>query len=55
MDVAVEIPIWSGPRSIRSTRAIHHEHLSPMRVFHGSIAYFTLLFVAVAVDALLPF
>lgn len=36
-------------------RAIHHEHLSPMRVFHGSIAYLTLLFVAVAVDPLLPF
>ena len=30
-------------------RAIYHEHLSPMRVFHGSIAYLTLLFVAVAV------
>ncbi|TFD74196.1 protoheme IX farnesyltransferase [Cryobacterium sp. Sr8] len=36
-------------------RAIHHEQVSPMRVFHGSIAYLTLLFVAVAVDPLLPF
>lgn len=36
-------------------RAIHHEQVSPMRVFHGSIAYLTLLFVAVAIDPLLPF
>ena len=35
--------------------AIRHEHVSPMRVFHGSIAYLTLLFVAVGVDPLLPF
>jgi protoheme IX farnesyltransferase len=34
--------------------AIRHEHVSPMRVFHGSIAYLTLLFVAVGVDPLLP-
>ncbi|MCY7404305.1 MAG: heme o synthase [Cryobacterium sp.] len=35
--------------------AIRREHVSPMRVFHGSIAYLTLLFVAVGVDPLLPF
>ena len=35
--------------------AIRHEHVSPMRVFHGSIAYLTLLFVAVGIDPLLPF
>ena len=35
--------------------AIRHEHVSPMRVFHGSIAYLTLLFVAVGVDPLLSF
>jgi len=35
--------------------AIRHEHVSPMRVFHGSIAYLTLLFLAVAIDPLLPF
>lgn len=35
--------------------AIRQEHVSPMRVFHGSIAYLTLLFVAVGVDPLLPF
>jgi protoheme IX farnesyltransferase len=34
---------------------IRHEQVSPMRVFHGSIAYLTLLFVAVGVDPLLPF
>ncbi|MBG6058715.1 protoheme IX farnesyltransferase [Cryobacterium sp. MP_M5] len=35
--------------------AIRHEHVSPMRVFHGSIVYLTLLFVAVGIDPLLPF
>ena len=35
--------------------AIRHEHVSPMRVFHGSIAYLTLLFLAIAIDPLLPF
>ena len=34
--------------------AIRHVEVSPMRVFHGSIAYLTLLFVAVGVDPLLP-
>jgi protoheme IX farnesyltransferase len=27
---------------------------SPMRLFHGSISYLTVLFLAVAVDALIP-
>ncbi|AMB58404.1 heme o synthase [Microterricola viridarii] len=35
--------------------AIRHNEVSPMRVFHGSIAYLTLLFVAVGIDPLLPF
>lgn len=35
--------------------AIRHEHVSPMRVFHGSIGYLTLLFLAVGIDPLLPF
>lgn len=35
--------------------AIRHEKVSPMRVFHGSISYLTLLFVAVGIDPLLPF
>jgi protoheme IX farnesyltransferase len=29
--------------------------LRPMRLFHWSITYLTLLFVAVAIDPLLPF
>lgn len=33
--------------------AIRHEHVSPMRVFHGSIAYLTILALAVAIDPLL--
>ncbi|WP_165064659.1 heme o synthase [Marisediminicola senii] len=35
--------------------AIRHSEVKPMRVFHGSISYLTLLFVAVGVDPLLPF
>jgi len=34
--------------------AIRHEHVSPMRVFHGSIAYLSLVFLAVGIDPLLP-
>ncbi|SKC51560.1 heme o synthase [Okibacterium fritillariae] len=36
-------------------RAIRGEKVSPMRVFHGSISYLTLLFLAVAIDPLLLF
>ncbi len=35
--------------------AIRHDEVRPMRVFHSSISYLTLLFVAVGVDPLLPF
>ena len=35
--------------------AIRHGDVRPMRVFHSSITYLTLLFVAVGVDPLLPF
>ncbi|MFM6974174.1 MAG: UbiA family prenyltransferase, partial [Agromyces sp.] len=35
--------------------AIRHEEVSPMRVFHGSIGYLTVVFLAVAIDPLLPF
>jgi protoheme IX farnesyltransferase len=31
-----------------------YAELQPMRLFHGSISYLTLLFVAIAVDPLLP-
>ena len=36
-------------------RAVHGTEARPMRVFHASITYLTLIFVAVAVDPLLPF
>ncbi|RXZ51752.1 heme o synthase [Agromyces binzhouensis] len=35
--------------------AIRGQEVSPMRVFHGSIVYLSLLFLAVGVDPLLPF
>jgi protoheme IX farnesyltransferase len=35
--------------------AIRHHEVSPMRVFHGSITYLTILFLAIAIDPLLPF
>ena len=37
------------------SRVIRHREASPMRVFHASITYLTLLFVAVGIDPLLPF
>jgi len=36
-------------------RAVRGEQIKPMRVFHASITYLTLLFLAIAVDPLLPF
>jgi len=36
-------------------RAIRQQDIKPMRVFHSSITYLTLLFVAVGIDPLLPF
>jgi protoheme IX farnesyltransferase len=36
-------------------RAVRGDQPSPMRVFHASITYLTLIFVAVGVDPLLPF
>jgi protoheme IX farnesyltransferase len=36
-------------------RAIHGHEVKPMRVFHASISYLTLVFLAVAIDPLLPF
>ena len=36
-------------------RAVHGSEARPMRVFHASITYLTLIFLAVAVDPLLPF
>jgi len=37
------------------SKAIRHVEGTPMRVFHASITYLTLLFVAVGIDPLLPF
>lgn len=37
------------------SRAVRGEQARPMRVFHASITYLTLLFVAIGVDPLLPF
>jgi protoheme IX farnesyltransferase len=37
------------------SQAIRHEKVQPMLVFRASITYLTLLFLAVAVDPLLPF
>jgi protoheme IX farnesyltransferase len=36
-------------------RAIRHDEVKPMRVFHASISYLTLVFLAVAIDPLLHF
>jgi protoheme IX farnesyltransferase len=36
-------------------QAIRHEKVTPMRVFHSSITYLTLVFLAVGIDPLLPF
>jgi len=36
-------------------RAIRHDDVKPMRVFHSSITYLTLVFLAVGIDPLLPF
>jgi len=35
--------------------AIRHGEVKPMRVFHSSISYLTLVFLAVGIDPLLPF
>ncbi len=39
----------------RARRGLTGSALGPMRLFHGSISYLTLLFVAIAIDPLLPF
>jgi protoheme IX farnesyltransferase len=49
----------SGAWFIYETHRLYHlaikgRDVSPMRVFQGSITYLTILFVAVAVDPLLP-
>ncbi|AND16397.1 protoheme IX farnesyltransferase [Rathayibacter tritici] len=54
--VALGSGVWFVAETHRLySLAIRHEHVSPMRVFHGSIGYLTLLFLAVGIDPLLPF
>lgn len=54
--VALGAGVWFLIESHRLySRAIRHDDPSPMKLFHLSNAYLTLLFLAIAVDALLPF
>jgi protoheme IX farnesyltransferase len=53
--VSLGAGIWFIYESHRLySRAIRHEDVKPMRVFHSSISYLTLVFLAVAIDPLLP-
>jgi protoheme IX farnesyltransferase len=54
--VAVASGIWFIYESHRLyNQAIRHDTVTPMRVFHSSISYLTLVFLAVGIDPLLPF
>ncbi len=54
--VAVGSGTWFLVESHRLySRAIRHNDPRPMKLFHLSNAYLTLLFLAIAIDALLPF
>lgn len=54
--VAVASGAWFVAETHRLyAAAIREERVNPMRVFHASITYLTLLFLAVGVDPLLPF
>jgi protoheme IX farnesyltransferase len=46
--------VWEAHRLLARARR-GEAGLAPMRLFHASISYLTLLFVAIAVDPLLPF
>src|ERR1700710_475970 len=57
--VYVAVAIVAGGWSLYEShhlygRAIRHGDIKPMRVFHSSITYLTLIFVAVGVDPLVP-
>jgi len=53
--VAVVAGAWFIIESHRLySSAIRHEEIRPMRLFHSSITYLTLVFVAVGIDPLLP-
>ncbi|CAN5195009.1 heme o synthase [soil metagenome] len=52
--VAAASGVWFIYESHRLySRAIRHEHIKPMRVFHSSISYLTLVFIAAGIDPLL--
>ena len=54
--VAVVAGAWFIYESHRLySMAIRHDEVKPMRVFHSSISYLTVLFVAVGIDPLLHF
>lgn len=54
--VAVGSGAWFIVESHRLySTAIRHGEVRPMRVFHSSITYLTLVFLAVGIDPLLPF
>jgi len=54
--VAVASGVWFIYESHRLyNQAIRHDTVTPMRVFHSSISYLTLVFLAVGIDPLLPF
>lgn len=54
--IALAAGVWFLVESHRLYgRAIRHDDPSPMKLFHLSNAYLTLIFLAIAVDALLPF
>jgi len=54
--VAVASGVWFIYESHRLyNQAIRHDSVTPMRVFHSSISYLTLVFLAVGIDPLLPF
>lgn len=54
--VAIATGIWFLLESYRLYRqALSNQIENPMRLFHGSISYLTVLFVAIAVDPLLYF
>jgi protoheme IX farnesyltransferase len=54
--VALAAGVWFIVEShLLYSTAIRHGDVRPMRVFHSSISYLTLVFLAVGIDPLLPF
>ena len=54
--IALVSGIWFVAEShLLYSRALRHEDPKPMRLFHFSNGYLSLIFLAIAVDALLPF